>query len=58
MKPTVDRTYEKSDEAIFVALEDGEEIRFWLMGLTDDEYIRRAQLIQRQEKKNDHRRNV
>lgn len=43
-KPTVDRTDEfaEPDNEIVVTLEDGHTRRFWLSGLTDEEYIRRA----------------
>jgi hypothetical protein len=40
----VDRTYENSpeDAQVIVTLADGYTERFWLMGLTDAEYIERA----------------
>ena len=44
---TVDRTYEfaKPDNEIVVTLEDGHTQRFWLTGLTDEEYIKRARYL-------------
>lgn len=46
-KPTVDRTYEfaEPDNEIVVTLEDGHSERFWLTGLTDEEYIGRARYL-------------
>lgn len=46
-KPTVDRTYEfaEPDNEIVVTLEDGYTERFWLKGLTDEEYIKRARYL-------------
>jgi hypothetical protein len=43
---TVHRSGENWDDPIIVVtLADGYEVKFWLTGLTDQEYIRRAQLI-------------
>lgn len=48
----VDRTWEfaEPDPEIKVTLPDGYSIRFWEKGLTNEEYIRRTLLIQREEK--------
>lgn len=45
-KPIVDRTYEfaKPDNEIVVTLENGHIERFWIQGLTDNEYIERARI--------------
>ena len=52
MNDIVDRTYESSheDSEIKVTLENGFEVEFWITGLTDKEYIRRAKLIQKAER--------
>jgi hypothetical protein len=52
MKNTVDRTYENSpeDAEITVTLSDGHKERFWLMGLTDAEYIRRTKMMRELER--------
>lgn len=49
---TVDRTYENDpeDSCVTVILDDGFKVDFWLSGLIDAEYIRRAKQIQAIEK--------
>lgn len=48
--PYVDRTYENdTDPEICVVFRD-ETIRFWLTGLSDTEYIKRARQIRKLEK--------
>lgn len=46
-RPVVDRTHEFStpDNEVVVTLECGWEERFWVAGLTDEEYIKRARYI-------------
>lgn len=46
-RPTVDRIFEsaKIDNEIIVTLEDGYVERFWLKGLTDEQYIQRTRLL-------------
>lgn len=50
-QPIVDRTYEfeKHDPMVRVILEDGYVARFWIQGLTDEEYIMRAREFQRED---------
>lgn len=43
----IDRT---NPEEVKVTLEDGYALRFWVTGLTDEEYIRRTTLIREREK--------
>jgi len=38
---------ERYDEEVTVTLSTGEKTRFWVMGLSDAEYIRRAKEIKR-----------
>jgi len=59
MKNTVDRTYENSpeDAEITVTLSDGYTERFWLMGLTDAEYIERTKMIREQDEIRETNRN-
>lgn len=48
----IDRTYEKGDDGeINVMLPCGYKVDFWLQGLSDEEYIKRAQLIKQEELK-------
>lgn len=56
----VDRAGDPSDPdyAIFVIFPDGEKIRFWLTGLTDEEYIARAEAIRSDTSFNDYLKNI
>ena len=47
----VDRTYEfaEEDATIFVELPCGFKVDFWLTGLSNEEYIRRTELIKKEE---------
>lgn len=51
-KNIVDRTYENSpeDPEITVTLSDGYRARFWLMGLSDAEYIKRTIMMRKEER--------
>ena len=40
---------EKSTDEVTVILEDGYTLRFWEMGLSDDEYIRRTKYFRNKE---------
>lgn len=40
---------EDADASIVVIFPDNHKIRFWLMGLSDEEYIRRAKIIRENE---------
>jgi hypothetical protein len=49
----VDRTNESGGghQEIAVVFPDNHKVRFWLMGLSDEEYIRRAKIIRENENK-------
>lgn len=51
---TVDRTWENDpdpDSSVTVTLDNGFKVDFWMKGLTDKEYISRANIIYRLENK-------
>lgn len=41
--------FDEEDAEVLVIFEDGYRVRFWLTGLSDDEYTRRAKLIRANE---------